>query len=522
MKIWSAALALICLLGLHAAPAAAFTEIEVRQDRDGAGPSHIFHLHDGVLAVVDPLDGTVSAYADRHGTPLRSASLPVGFRPWRLVRLPGSVAIISEDGRSRIEIGRDQTAWPREFEPIEHHAGDATYRVPPLVRVPSGVLLLPFRGAGALRIRAIGPYYVASARELERFGDGRRYALWKEFYMSEPPPGEADERRVKVNVYVGRFERDGTLSGIATLPIAVMSRVGFDYASILPDGTIALLASIVTDGKPGPFKIYDLAFQAPSPYLAALQKVVGRPRHWAHAPASADIFPAVEPQPVAIATAWVGRGSGADTTDDGAPSRSQMRREMDAYRDHRWTLSEANRRNPCSALVVPGLEFECRNHQRFVVPAEQLRLRTPVAMRGMPYDWGGNDSLERFDDKIKRGFVAGNIGGTFWSAGSRRVTAGVDCSGLVSNVWHLDHHAGTSELPDLTQPVAQLHHMHIGDVLLLPDHHVALYREQVDLDGASIGIRVTEAASRCGAVCDSVYEIDHFEDYMLRRFKTKQ
>ena len=96
-------------------------------------------------------------------------------------------------------------------------------------------------------------------------------------------------------------------------------------------------------------------------------------------------------------------------------------------------------------------------------------------------------SLERFDDKIKRGFIAGNIGGTFWSAGSRRVTAGVDCSGLVSNVWHLDHHAGTSELPDLTEPVARLDRMHVGDVLLLPDHHVALYREQVDLDGASIG-----------------------------------
>ena len=307
MSIRSAALALICLLGLHAAPAAAFTEIEVRQDRDGAGPSHIFHLHDSVLAVIDPLDGTISAYADTHGTPVRTASMPVGFRPWRLVRLPGSVAIISEDGRSRIEVARDQTAWPREFELIEHHAGDPTYRVPPLVRVPSGLLLQPFRGAGALRIRAIGPYYMASARELERFGDGRRYALWKEFYMSEPPPGEADERRVKVNVYVGRFERDGTLSGIAALPIAVMSRVGFDYATILPDGTIALLASIVTDGKPGPFKIYDLAFQTPSPYLVALQKAVGRARHWAHAPAPADIFPMPEPKPVAVAAAWAGR-----------------------------------------------------------------------------------------------------------------------------------------------------------------------------------------------------------------------
>jgi hypothetical protein len=40
----------------------------------------------------------------------------------------------------------------------------------------------------------------------------------------------------------------------------------------------------------------------------------------------------------------------------------------------------------------------------------------------------------------------------------------------------------------------------------------------VDLDGASIGIRVTEAASRYGAVCDSIYEIDHLKDYALRRF----
>jgi hypothetical protein len=227
-----------------------------------------------VVAVVDPLDGTISAYADTHGAPVRTASIPVGFHPWRLVRLPSSVAIISEDGR--IEVARDQTAWPREFALSEHHASDAAYRVAPLVRTSAGISLQPFRGAAALPIRAIGPYYVASARELERFGDGRRYVLWKEFYMSEPPPEESDEQRIKVNVYVGRFEREGTLSGLATLPIAVMSRVGFDYATILPDGTIALLASIVADGKPGPFKIYHIAFAKPSPYLAALQKAVGR------------------------------------------------------------------------------------------------------------------------------------------------------------------------------------------------------------------------------------------------------
>jgi hypothetical protein len=299
-----------------------------------------------------------------------------------------------------------------------------------------------------------------------------------------------------------------------------MSRVGFDYATILPDGTIALLASIVADGKPGPFKIYHLAFAKPSPYLAALQKAVGRTRHWAYPPTVADIFPIAVPKGVCAAAVEGGRDSGPDAVEQTrpVPPRADWRRQMDAYRDHRWTLVEANRRNPCSTMITPGVEIGCRNQSRFVPPSEQERLRTPVAMRGVPYDWGGSDSLERFEDKIKRGFIAGNIGGTFWAAGSRRVTAGVDCSGLVSNVWHLDHHAGTSELADLTEPVARLDRMRVGDVLLLPDHHVALYREQVDLDGASIGIRVTEAASRCGAVCDSIYEIDHFQDYMLRRF----
>jgi hypothetical protein len=64
-----------------------------------------------------------------------------------------------------------------------------------------------------------------------------------------------------------------------------------------------------------------------------------------------------------------------------------------------------------STMIVPGVEINCRNQSRFVLPSEPESLRTPVAMRGVPYDRGGGDSLERFDDKIKRGFIAGNIGG---------------------------------------------------------------------------------------------------------------
>jgi hypothetical protein len=61
--------------------------------------------------------------------------------------------------------------------------------------------------------------------------------------------------------------------------------------------------------------------------------------------------------------------------------------------------------------------------------------------------------------------------------------------------------------------------LRLGDAFLLPGHHVMLYRQQVRTDGASLAIRVTHAAPRCGAVCDSIFEIDFFHDYALRRRK---
>src|SRR5262249_57150041 len=103
--------------------------------------------------------------------------------------------------------------------------------------------------------------------------------------------------------------------------------------------------------------------------------------------------------------------------------------------------------------------------------------RPPVVKTGLPYDWGGSDTIERFDQKIQQGYVAGNIGGTFWSSEVRRVTAGVDCSGLVSNVWQLGRHVGTTELPHITKRVAALDPMRPRDGLLLPGPHIAPYRQ---------------------------------------------
>jgi hypothetical protein len=519
-RLRAVALCALLLAALLPSRVLAFSEIEVREDRDGAGPSHIFQLHDNVVAVVDPLDGAVMAYGGTWRTATRTAMMPAGFRPSRLVRQPSSVIIVSEDERTRIEVARDETQWPREFTTIPHDAAKAGLRPARVVRTPFA-LTLKARGARALSVRPIGPYYLASVRELERIGDGRRYLLWKEFHLSEPAPGQEDDQRIKVDVYVGRFEKNGTLSGIAPLPLAIMSRVGFDYAAIMPDGTIAVLASLLgRDGKAGPFKIYRLDFETPSRDLVELQRASGKPRRWAQAPPLSNLFPLIEPSDTTVLPSDDDERPAARDAATGiarAAKPSELRRRMDEYRDFRWTLTAQNLRDPCKGEIVPGIPAACTKRSRFVLPPDTTRWRLPVAMKGVPYDWGGVDSLQRFDEKIRSGYVAGNIGGTFWSTEVRRVTAGVDCSGFVSNVWQLGRHVGTGELPEVTRRVKSLNEMRTGDALLLPDHHVALYKQQEAPDGGSLAIRVTEASSRCGAVCDSLYEIDRFQDYALRR-----
>src|SRR5262245_9967424 len=128
-----------------------------------------------------------------------------------------------------------------------------------------------------------------------------------------------------------------------------MSRVGFDYATIMPDGTIALLASLMSNGSAGAFKIYRVSFAAPSTDLAALQKVAGRPRRWAKPPPFSELFPFIAPADTHVL--GVGEASPESGTSRAParalPARAQLRKQMDSYRDHKWILTDRNLRNPC-------------------------------------------------------------------------------------------------------------------------------------------------------------------------------
>jgi hypothetical protein len=516
---------------LWSSTAFAITEIPVRNDRDGAGPSHIFHLKDNQVVVIDPLESKLSVFRICQDGACNNQSaaaveltrtFPSGARFRRIVRQSDQVTLISEDEKQILVVPRDIAKWPASFGLSQYRSSDRNLAPPKVKRNTSYRVTFPrIKGYRAQTIRTIGPTYLASARELERDARGRRYFLWKELYFSDSTPFDARQREIQVRVYIGRFERNGTLSGLVTIPLARMNRLGFDYVTVLPSGAVLLLASL----DKGNFQITERAISKPDKATVKAFQFKRSVKKWPFPPDEQELRTLTSPSDNLVLNS-----EGEDTLVTSGPvkgikcikcslSRVDMRSTMNAYRDHAWTPQDRNLRNPCDTQIVPGWPIDCPKKDRFVRPPQFVRKPYGSPQIGIPYDWGGTDTIDGFDRKTADGYVAGNIGGTFWSDDNRRVTTGVDCSGLLANVWKLGRHISTSELETVSVPLRDFVDMRLGDIFLLAGKHVMLYREQVSEDGASLAIRVIEAGTRCGSVCGSVYEVDALHNFVLRRRK---
>jgi hypothetical protein len=103
---------------------------------------------------------------------------------------------------------------------------------------------------------------------------------------------------------------------------------------------------------------------------------------------------------------------------------------------------------------------------------------------GVPYKWGGFDSLESFD----RGVRAGKAAGDLYNAEKRRLggkavsgsAVGLDCSGFISRCWRLAEKQSTSSLPALCQTLRSVGELRPGDALNQPGGHVVLFVKWLD------------------------------------------
>lgn len=103
---------------------------------------------------------------------------------------------------------------------------------------------------------------------------------------------------------------------------------------------------------------------------------------------------------------------------------------------------------------------------------------------GMPYKWGGFDSIPAFAAGIARGKAAGDV---YTMEKRRRGSAavsyaavGIDCSGFVSRCWKLTEKHGTATLPSVCRKLRAAVDLLPGDIMNQAGGHVLLFARWID------------------------------------------
>jgi hypothetical protein len=143
-------------------------------------------------------------------------------------------------------------------------------------------------------------------------------------------------------------------------------------------------------------------------------------------------------------------------------------------------------------------------------------------LSGMPYRWGGFDTVPAYLQKIASPSdkLAGNVctcRETQYGQCIVSESAGIDCSGFVSRAWGLSTHTGTSQLSAVSAPLNNLNDLRPGDALNKPGSHVRLFVRFEP--GPEIRIRTLESAISCGGVCEKVYRPAQLVQYRPIRLR---
>lgn len=186
----------------------------------------------------------------------------------------------------------------------------------------------------------------------------------------------------------------------------------------------------------------------------------------------------------------------------------------------------------------------------WIRPRHLIGLPAGSEVRGIPYSIGGEDLDDGFAARLAAGYARptanpppiGHIReGMEWSGQAGNYPLGIDCSALIAKVFDLANRStgdmirgtdfvtasgATYKVPQgpahaCPEPVRHLSEIKKGDVLLR-DGHIVIYAGTARVDdqpGRSRGLRVLESSSRCGGVCESVYDPTFFDGWWVLRIR---
>ena len=202
-------------------------------------------------------------------------------------------------------------------------------------------------------------------------------------------------------------------------------------------------------------------------------------------------------------------------------TRQEAIQIAEAYRTFVW---QPTAQNAFHGADRAGVRVDTPD-QGFRPPGSRPGWWVPGAANiGVPYKWGGFDSLKEFAAGVKAGRYAGDV----YTAEKRRQldaavsqeTAGVDCSGLVSRCWKLDRAYSTRTLPSLCDPLASYEDLKPGDILNTGNSHVLLFKEWTDGTHRRLLAYETGAPPTWKVLLDNIpVELLRSQDYRPYRYR---
>ncbi len=159
------------------------------------------------------------------------------------------------------------------------------------------------------------------------------------------------------------------------------------------------------------------------------------------------------------------------------PTRAEAVQIAQSFAQHRWQPTAQNLRHGKDAA---GILIHTPDHS--TGNPELWQPGEPSV--GVPYKWGGFDSLESFERGVKAGKAAGDL----YSAEKRRLggkavsgsAVGLDCSGFISRCWRFDEKQSTSSLAAHCVKLRSRAELRPGDALNQPGGHVVLFVKWLD------------------------------------------
>ncbi len=163
---------------------------------------------------------------------------------------------------------------------------------------------------------------------------------------------------------------------------------------------------------------------------------------------------------------------------DDPPTRAEALAIARQFSEHRYTPTA---RNVLHGPDPNGIAVETPDASS---PAASGPWRVDQENTGIPYKWGGFDSLASFDTGLRAGKAAGDL----YNAEKRRQggaavsshAVGIDCSGFISRCWRLSSKRGTSTLPGICVRLKSTSELLPGDILNAAGGHVVLFVRWLD------------------------------------------